>query len=301
MGDYDCIPQIQDLCPPSSRPSRINSGRALFLEKLLFKILKSQGMRTSRSRIREFAIKISECESRSKRQKRLLQVAHRRPNSDILFWISEAYRGKGPDEALWRGFLAGHFGRGSADNSDTTQSAARFLCAFGAYPYWTWVRTSSATQDLRSWLIKNRYPIKSLSFGNHRKYESHKPLTLYKVISSFVDWVKENGGTLESAFQTNTHGTPEANFDVLYHSLKELFRFDRTGAFDLLCLLGNLGILPVRPGSCYLTGSTGPLRGARKLWGRRSPRELGHLADSTARALKVPFDIFEDALCMWQK
>jgi hypothetical protein len=162
MGHYDCIPQMQELCPPSSRPSHINSGHALFLEMRLRKILKSHGVRTSHSRIRGFAIKISECESGSKRQKRLLQVAHRLPNSDILLWISGAYGRTEVDEALWRGFLAGHFGGGSADNSDTAQSAARFLCAFAARPHWIWVRVSSSMQDLRTWLIKNRYLIKSL-------------------------------------------------------------------------------------------------------------------------------------------
>jgi len=94
--------------------------------------------------------------------------------------------------------------------------------------------------------------------------------------------------------------TPEAKFGVLYHSLKVIFRFNRTGAFDLLCLLGNTGLLPVRPGSCYLPGSTGPLIGARKLWGRPQPKELSRLADSTPQALRIPFE-YVNALCMWQK
>lgn len=101
------------------------------------------------------------------------------------------------DEALWRGFLAGHFGRGSADDLEKAQSAGRFLCAFGTRPYWTWTRVSSTAHSLRTWLIENRHSLKSLGFGNHRKYEAHKPLTLHKVISSFLDWVKENGGTPE--------------------------------------------------------------------------------------------------------
>jgi hypothetical protein len=218
-----------------------------------------------------------------------------------LFWISEAYQSAEVDEALWRGFLAGHFGRGSTDNSEKAQSATKILCGFGVRPHWTWGRVSSAAHSLKSWLMENRKEIKSLGFGNHRKYEAHKPLILYKVITSFRDWVNENGGTPISAFQTSIHRSPEANFDLAYHSVKRVFRFGRTGAFDLLCLLGNMGILPVRPGSCYLIGSTGPLRGARKLWGRRRTRELSQFADSTARALKVPFDIFEDALCLWQK
>jgi hypothetical protein len=43
------------------------------------------------------------------------------------------------------------------------------------------------------------------------------------------------------------------------------------------------------------------LRGAGKLFGERTPKELNELANLTARHVKVSFDIFEDALCGWQK
>jgi alpha-glutamyl/putrescinyl thymine pyrophosphorylase-like protein len=206
-------------------------------------------------------------------------------------------------EALWRGFLAGHFGRSSADNPRKIQSAAKILCAFGACPSWTWDRVSSEPDSLKSWLAKNCKNLRLLGFGNHRKYESQKPLILYNVILSFLDWAKDNGGTLASSFRTSISESLEEKFDLLYHSLSDgLFRFRRTGAFDLLCLLGDMGILAVRPGSCFLPGSTGPLKGAKKLWGRRRrPQELSDLADATARTLKIQFDVFEDALCMWQK
>jgi alpha-glutamyl/putrescinyl thymine pyrophosphorylase-like protein len=149
--------------------------------------------------------------------------------------------------------------------------------------------------------VKYRRQLKLLGFGNHRKYESHQPSILYNVIFSFLTWVQENGGSPASAFGTNRLATPEANFEALYGSLKHIFRFGRTGAFDLLCLFGSIGILHVRPGSCYSRGSTGPLKGARKLWGKRPTAELGLLADATANALGIDFDVFEDALCAWQK
>jgi len=106
----------------------------------------------------------------------------------------------GVDEILWRGFLAGHFGRGSTDNPDKAASATKILCAFGRRPYWTWVRVSSGPNSLKSWLRENREELKSLHFGNHRKYESHKPVILYRVIRSFIEWVNDNGGTPGSAF-----------------------------------------------------------------------------------------------------
>ena len=301
MAPPICIPQKLEGCPPTNDRTDVESERVNALVKRLQKILKAQGARSSRAQIREFARNVAECETRSKRQKRFMEIAYRLPTTDILFWISEAHRNMALDEALWRGFLAAHFGRSSTVNSEKAQSTTKILCAFGRRPYWTWARVSSDDQALRTWLVGNRDALKSLAFGNHRKYEAHNPLTLHKVISSFIDWVKDNGGTPVSAFRTSSSRSPEANFDVLYHSVKRVFRFDRTGSFDLLSLLGNMGILPVRPGSCYLPSSTGPLKGARKLWGRRRPKQLNRLADSTAQALKIPFDVFEDALCMWQK
>lgn len=279
----------------------VNSARTHALALRLRKILKGRAARITRSKVREFAVWLAQCEVRSKRSKRFLQLAHSLPKTDILSCVSEAHQSVSEDEALWRAFLAGHFGRGSTDNSEKAQSATMILCAFGERPHWTWMRISSDPHSLRSWLIQNRQELRSLRFGNHRKYEAHKPLILYKVIWNFIEWVRTNGGTPVSAFQASIDKSPEANFDVLYRSLKHLFRFGRTGAFDLLCLLAGMSILPVRPGSCYLRGSTGPLRGARKLWGKLPPAELARLADAGAKALRIPYEVFEDALCMWQK
>lgn len=112
---------------------------------------------------------------------------------------------------------------------------------------------------------------------------------------------KGHGGNPAKAFTAARKAHPEARFHTLFHSVGDLYRFGHTGAFDLLCLLGKLGVLPIRPGSCYLSGSPGPLAGARKLWGKRRPSELLLVADRTANVLGIPYDVFEDGLCMWQK
>jgi len=89
--------------------------------------------------------------------------------------------------------------------------------------------------------------------------------------------------------------------ELLWHAIT-FWRMRRTGTFDLLCLLGDIGTLNVRAGSCYLVGSTGPLKGAREIWGKRlPPSELSRLADETACKVGIPYDIFENALCMWGK
>jgi hypothetical protein len=126
--------------------------------------------------------------------------------------------------------------------------------------------------------------------SHHRKYESKKPDTLFKVLHSFIMWVKHSGPSTRQAFAVDSASSPEDRFDSLYQSLR-----------DMLNLLGDLGILSIRPGSCYLIGATGPLKGARRLWGKKRPKELSKLADETARRLGISKTAFEDALCNWQK
>ena len=71
-------------------------------------------------------------------------------------------------------------------------------------------------------------------------------------------------------------------------------------------MVGKLGLAPIAPGSTYLSGSTGPLTGARMLFGRAgvprlTPKQLDvHLAN-LQQALELDFQVLEDALCNWQK
>ena len=100
--------------------------------------------------------------------------------------------------------------------------------------------------------------------------------------------------------------TLEALFDYLYHSMSAVTSFGRTAKFDYLTMIGKLGLAPIRPGSPYLAGATGPLRGARLL--------VDGSAESSMRAtalepiicelgndLGVGMQEMEDALCNWQK
>ena len=90
-------------------------------------------------------------------------------------------------------------------------------------------------------------------------------------------------------------------FDALYRRLRPLKQFGRTGRFDFLILLLDLGLISAEPRSCYLRGATGPLKGAKKLWGDRLPKELDELAADLSDRLTVSPIVMEDALCNWQK
>jgi hypothetical protein len=301
MVPTNCGPRIRGGCPPvSERPEEIIE-RVHALELSLREFFRTQGIKPQDSKITDFAKHLAECESWAMRWEKLLKVANRLPETDILFWIQESASRGDVDEALWRGFVAGHFGRTSAEGGEIFGSSAKFLMGFGRQPHWTWERVSSNPESFKEWLFEHKDELRSLSYGNHRKYESQKPDILYRVFRTFLDWTAQNGGSPTLAFRTDVDESPESKFRLLYKSLRSIFRLGRTGAFDLLCLIGRMGLLPVLPDSCYLRGSTGPLKGARKLWGRRPTRELSLVADLTAKALDISYDTFEDALCVWQK
>ncbi len=62
----------------------------------------------------------------------------------------------------------------------------------------------------------------------------------------------------------------------------------------------------MRPGLAYLKGSTGPLRGARLLFGgaanaRINPESLETWLAELDKELDVGMQVMEDSLCNWQK
>lgn len=286
-------------CHSSSGADNTTAVRAL--AGRLRKMVLTHSPNRKNSRADQFAVSICCASQKATRKKKLLRSASRLPRTDILRLITEAMESNDLDETLWRSFLAAHFGRTSTDNRRKVASAARLLCGFGNRPQWTWKRVSSNPRAFQEWLTKHREDLKSLYFGNHRKFESKKATALFRVFESFLEWATDHGGRPSGAVADAAKTTPEANFHALFSSLHGIYRMGRTGAFDFLCLLGDLELLNVRPGSCYLVGSTGPLAGAQKLWGERRPADLALLADKAAEALEIPFDVFEDALCMWQK
>lgn len=227
------------------------------------------------------------------------------PPDDIISLIQDAAQAGDLDEAFWRAFIAGHFGRTSANPNKPAQvmSAARLLFGFGSVPYWTWERFRAQPVSFMKWLDEQRLALRNLSFGNHRKFESKRPRKLWAVFKSFYDLVQKHGDGPSALFDCGSEKapTPAARFQEFDTRLKSVERFGRTARFDLLTLLRDVGLIDAEPDSCYLRGSTGPLKGARRVWGRRSVRELDHVASEFSRRIGVPPQVVEDALCAWQK
>src|ERR1019366_4237853 len=99
---------------------------------------------------------------------------------------------------------------------------------------------------------------------------------------------------------------PQAVFAALYRSMNTVQRFGRLGKFDFLTMLGKLGIAPIDPGSTFLKGATGPLAGARLLFGgapeaNLSEQELEARLAGFGQERGRAAQVFEGALCKWQK
>jgi len=283
-----CSDVISSLSPPTSGDE---------LSQRVLRVLHQQGAIGSLQVQKRFVDELRR--SIRLRQAVTKRWATNRNDDDIIGLIQIARDAGDLDEAICRSFLAAHFGRASANESQYA-SAADFLCAFGKEPYWTWSRATASATALRDWLINYQNNLQALNYGNHRKYESKQPDDIWKVLRSFVDLATRNGGPARLvALEPGI--TEMSGFDVIYRRLRPIVRFGRTGRFDFLTLLIDLQLFAAEPSSCYLRGSTGPKKGARKLWGERSIGESDYLATDLAQQLGISPMALEDALCNWQK
>lgn len=213
------------------------------------------------------------------------------------------------DEAFWLVFLFVHFGKCGqsgwgliADVYGQLHSGSR----------WSWDAVGSDIRGFREWLEENAEKVKHgpppRKFGNHRKYESLDAWSeagTGAVVASYVDWVGQGGHDARIDEATAGASTAAERFKALYTSVRTIHRFGRTAAFDYCATLERLGLVTFKPSSACLSGSTGPVKGARLLFAQPGPS----LSAAALEAMLIPlraeldvgFDVLEDALCNWQK
>jgi len=217
------------------------------------------------------------------------------------------------DEAWWLVFLATHFGKHAVDGWRLTRDVYGKL---GQDGLWDWATISRGPSAFRAWLITNEATLRgsdgvSRRFSSHRKYESLQAASdkgTANVVASYVAWVAppRTHADIVRELHKAVGQDPQAGFAALYGSMNAVRRFGRLGKFDFLAMLGKLGIAPIDPGSTFLKGATGPLAGARLLFGGTPDADL---SDHDLEAKLVGFgqesglgaQVLEDALCNWQK
>lgn len=213
------------------------------------------------------------------------------------------------EDAVWLVFVATQFGRHS---NDKWKLAANVYGSFGQGPVWTEYNYGEGKAAFLAMLQRNTANLGSAAvagrYSNHRQYVSRKPQSISRTFSEMHDWLLGNGGFAQRINQIHrTQGqNPEDTFDVLYKSLLSVYSFGRLGAFDFLTMLGKLGLAPILPGSSYLMGATGPLRGARLLFFGSteypiSGKMLQGRFDELDNFVRIGKQPLEDSVCNWQK
>jgi|GEM_PF-190365 len=215
------------------------------------------------------------------------------------------------DEACWLVFLATHCGKHGKNGWSLTQ---KIYSGGKAGPLWDWSAISANPGAFRDWLLENQDYLSGEKFSNHRKFQNVKlncKRDMAETFRTYVAWIKNNGGWQAMLDKQKGKG-PKELFQDLYHDMRRhhIKEFGRLGRFDYLTMLGDLGIVPIEPDSLYLQDSKndkrGPLKGARLLFDGNAKskvpaKELEERITELNKYFDLPMQVWEDALCNWQK
>lgn len=239
------------------------------------------------------------------------QISERRadPNDELFDPLKAAIlhqRGGNLEEAFWSVFLFVHFGKHATGG---WRYAREIYGRLGDGTLWDWGSTSQDPAGFRNWLNAHQTHLRRPGggFGNHRKRESLDGMSANgtgAVVESYVGWVGPRRSHVQMFDEAvaRAGGDSRAAFDALYGSMNAVVRFGRLARFDYLTMVGKLGLAPISPGSPYLAGSSGPLRGARLLFDRDGPAPIFDVwLVELDQQLGVGMQVLEDAICNWQK
>jgi hypothetical protein len=209
------------------------------------------------------------------------------------------------DEATWLIFLATQFSKNRFTGWQLVKDVYGMLGEGTA----DWTTICQNPQFLGEWIAENKELLNQRGkFGNHRKYESLKLSITGRTINSYVNWIGTPSHAVKFAFLEPDQDNSMVRFNTFYNSMNEVFRFGRTAKFDYLTMLGKLGLVDLEPDSVYMTGATGPYRGACLLFAgdinaNLSRGEIDNLLRTLGSHLELRFamQVLEDSLCNWQK
>jgi hypothetical protein len=236
----------------------------------------------------------------SVRSQRQISASRADPSShlfDPLLAAIHHQRSGDSEEAFWLIYIFTHFGL----SARTGWALARAVYGGLGQRCWSWHEITHNLTEFQDWIDDVAHILPG-GFGNHRKYESKHHIG--RCMGSYVEWVRPFGShaaliAATSAVAT-TRRTP--HFQILYNSLDSVLRFGRTAKFDYLAMLGKTRLVDISPNSLYLSGSTGPIRGARMMFGvQASARVIDAWLMELAAALGVGAQEMEDSICNWQK
>ena len=218
------------------------------------------------------------------------------------------------DEAVWLIFLQTAFGKHEPGKNEKKGDGWQLLkSVYGSFrgeQVWTFKRFRSNSDEFYSILNEKWEPSKVGRNARHRIRVPKNPAAICKILKSFLKFQPFESFTdkLESVYE-KVGRNPKKVFDELYNDCYVIHYFGRLACFDFLVMLGHLEIIAIDPGSVYLRGATGPLKGANLLFHNDktiecSVRELKDLEDKVNKLdcfLKIGKHALEDSLCIWQE
>jgi hypothetical protein len=212
------------------------------------------------------------------------------------------------EEAFWLTFLFVHFGKSARGG---WRFAREVYGRLREGSRWSWTRVSSDTTGFRAWLHTHQTELRREGvpggFGNHRKFQSldaYSPGGTGATVETYVAWVhppRTHQVLMDEACK-RAGGDRRKAFHDLYQSMDAVVGFGRLARFDYLTMIGKLDLAEIEPGSTYMQGASGPLKGARLLYAQRAgPAVLDAWLLELDAELGVGMQVLEDALCNWQK
>jgi hypothetical protein len=144
---------------------------------------------------------------------------------------------------------------------------------------------------------------------------SHDPARGSETLLGYRQWVARGGranvsaqtaqseGTQAAAFTGDPAWSPERRFERVFERLA-LPGFARTGRYELLVMLGRLGLYELTPDSLHLGGARGLAEdlttlAAKRVFGIGDPLMLERRALALAQAVDVPIETLDLALANW--
>ncbi len=106
-------------------------------------------------------------------------------------------------------------------------------------------------------------------------------------------------GSIEAAFTGEGSWTPERRFERTFERLGGVRGLDRDMRYELLTLLGRLGVYELRPGKLFLSGENEATWAAKRALGIGDPLLLERRAGDLAQASGVPIEALDLALHNW--
>lgn len=132
---------------------------------------------------------------------------------------------------------------------------------------------------------------------------SHDPVRGADTLNAYRHWVAQSSSQ-QQAFSGDQSWSPQRRFERLFERLA-LPGFTRAARYELLVLLGALGLYELRAGSLHFAGARGGASedpatlAAKRVFAIGDPLLLDRRAAALAEAISVPVAALELALANW--